>query len=120
MRKVSIILRVSPEQCEGLLTDAASAPAARADASEFEGLRDRGRAVCKISTPGWRPSLLYRGIWPSETSMKPSTTALAKVLNSSRLDLLVLGKASIDDDSGDRNAECGNDCSCSQFGRNFG
>jgi hypothetical protein len=52
--------------------------------------------------------------------MKPSTTALAKVLNSSRSDLLMLGQASIDDDSGDRSAERGNDCPGSQFGRNFG
>ena len=52
MRKVSMSLRVSPEQCEGLLTDAASAPAARADASEFEGLRDRVRTVCKVGTSG--------------------------------------------------------------------
>ena len=120
MRKVSISLRVSPAQCEGLLTDAASAPAARVDASEFEGLRDRVRTVCKVSTSGRRPSPLYRAIWPSETSMTPSTTALAKVLNSSRSDLLMLGQASIDDDSGDRSAERGNDCPGSQFGRNFG
>jgi len=52
MRKVSISLRFSPAQCEGLLTDAASAPAARVDASEFEGLRDRVRTVCKVSTSG--------------------------------------------------------------------